>query len=182
MINLKVTARKIGLISITSIFALSFVALSFASASTQQRPEYLISINIACFNPTFCGPFGEHGYTIPPATPGPSWTANIGAALYKDGHQTVVWFGEQWNAKGQVAYTYTTNWVGSWVVGADGNFVLSGLNTTTVVAGNHATTTRSHFTFDTGIPGHALIFNCAEYFEVASCPTGVSAELAVGLV
>jgi hypothetical protein len=167
MTNLKSTARKIGLVTIASIFALSFVGLSFVSASAQQTPEYLISINISCFNPSFCGP---------------SFTETVGATAYWGGHQVTVISDTQWNANGHVAYSYSTTWVGTWKVGTDGDFITAGLNTTTVVVGHHATTTHKHFAnYDTTTPATPISLNCAEFFG-APCPAGVSAEMTVTAV
>jgi len=141
--------------------------MSFASASFAATPKvaYFININISCNNVSFCG--------------GPKYTETVQATAYAGGRQTTQIVFEQWTSSGHVAATVYTTWTGTWKIGSDGNFVTSGLNTTTTVAGGHATTTRMHFSnYDTGTSATPGLATCAQILG-APCPKGVSASQTV---
>ncbi len=161
MNNQKDIVRKIGLVSVASLFALSLFGVTFVSAAATQRPEFLISINISCLNASFCGG---------------AFTEVVGATAFWGGHQDTGINIVSLNAKGHVTGTESTLWVGTWTKGADGNFVTSGLNITTVTMGSHAITTRQHFSnYDTGTPAKPVVLNCKQFFGT-TCPAGVKAE------
>jgi len=158
--------RKMGLVLIATFFALSFVGLSIVSATT-PRPEFLISINIECLNTSFCGqPYFE----------------NVGATAFWGGHQNTGINIVFPNAKGHVAGSISTVWIGTWTVGKDGNFVTSGLNITTATMGTHSVTTQKMFkNYDTMTPASPVVILCKQFFGTP-CPAGVKAEETVTAV
>jgi hypothetical protein len=154
--------RILGITSIVAIFAMSFATAAFAAT---PKVEYFININITCNNTAFCG--------------GPKFTQTVQATAYVGGHQTTQITIVQWNAKGGVAVRVYTTWTGTWKIGADGNFITAGRNTTTIVMGSHATTTTAHFSnYDTGTSATPGTLTCAQFFG-APCPKGVSASQTV---
>jgi hypothetical protein len=154
--------RILGITSIVAIIAMSFASASFA---TTPKVAYFINLNISCANTSFCG--------------GPKFTETVSATAYVGGHQTTQIIVEQWNANGHVAATIYTTWTGTWKIGSDGNFITSGLNTTTIVVGSHAMTTRAHFSnYDTGTSATPGTLTCAQLLG-APCPKGVSASQTV---
>lgn len=160
--------RKIGLVSIATFFALSFVGLSIVSASTQQKPEFLLSINISCLNYAFCG--------------NSEYIEVVGATAFWGGHQNTGINVDFLNAKGHVAGSVSTIWVGTWKVGSDGNFVTSGVNVTTFTIGSHSMTTTQKFkNYDTMTPAMPIVLNCKQFFGMP-CPAGVKAEMTVTAV
>jgi hypothetical protein len=151
--------RILGITAIAAIFAMSMASFSFAAT---PRVEYLLNINISCNNVTFCM--------------GPKYTETVQATAYAGGHQTTQIVEEAWNSHGQVAEIQYTTWTGTWTIGTDGNFVTSGLNTTTIVMNGHSTTITMHFSdYDTGTSATPGTLDCAQLMG-ASCPHGVSAS------
>jgi hypothetical protein len=151
--------RILGITTIAAIFVMSMASVSFA---TTPRVEYLININVSCNNVSFCMV--------------PKYTETVQATAYVGGHQTTQIVFEQWNSHGQVAGIEYTTWTGTWKIGTDGNFVTSGLNTTTTVMDGHSTTTTMHFSdYDTGTSATPGTLDCAQFLG-APCPHGVSAS------
>ncbi|MFI5419339.1 MAG: hypothetical protein ACHQ1H_00080 [Nitrososphaerales archaeon] len=154
--------RILGITSIVAIFVMSFATVAFAAT---PKVEYMINLNITCNNTAFCG--------------GPKTTQTVQATAYSGGHQTTQIVVKQWKVGGGLAFTMYTTWTGTWKIGADGNFVTSGLNTTTFVVGTHATTITSHFSnYDTGTSATPGTLTCAQIVGT-TCPKGVSASQTV---
>ena len=156
--------RIVGIASLAAIFlATTFMSVSFAST---PKVEYLININVTCNNVSFCG--------------GPKYTETVQATAYAGGRQTTQIQFEAWTSSGKVAEIQYTTWTGTWKIGSHGDFITSGLNTTTTVVGSHATTTSVHFSnYDTGTSATPGTLTCAQFNDVASCPHGVSASQTV---
>jgi hypothetical protein len=160
MIKSGISATRIGgIATIAAILAMSFMSVSFASSG--PKAEFLVSINIRCFNPSFCGS---------------SYAQTVGATAYWGGKMVTSISIVGYNSNGKVAIKVNQIWTGTWKVGGDGNFVLSGRNMTTIVTGSHAQTINSRFSnYDTGTPAHPINLDCAQFLGV-SCPKGVFAS------
>ncbi len=133
-------------------------SVSFANTG---KVEFLISKNINCFNYSFCS--------------GPPFVQNLGVTAYADHTFSGTGVTIQYTAKGSVAYSATEVLIGTWVV-VSGYFVITGSNTTTIVMGDHATTTTTHYSNEvTNVPATPTKLDCAQMVG-APCPKGVTAS------
>ena len=100
MMNNRISkTRVLGITTIVTIFAMSFMSASFANTG---KVQFLISENINCSNFSFCG--------------GPAYILTLGVTVYADHTFTAASTATQFNAKGHVAYSATELLVGRWKI------------------------------------------------------------------
>lgn len=163
IMNLTVVTMLALLFPIPLYSPASFGATAALSSSSSQQVEWHVNVIDSCKNRSFCGTeqaLSEKGT----------------ARGLSSGTILVTLRAEEWFSTGQVAFTENGTITGTWTTGSTGDFVVTGIETLTVVTSSGTTTTRTQWTgLDLGIPVKTVSLTCQQIYGTA-CPSGVKAS------